>query len=57
MNDPLQNLLEALKPSIFPPNSRYAGVQTATLETPDGRVTVYLRRRFIPPADRFVEIQ
>ncbi len=57
MNDPLQNVLDALKPSLFAPNSRYASIPTATLETPDGRVTVYLRRRFVPPADRFAEIQ
>lgn len=57
MNDPLQNLLEALKPTAFPPNSRYANLLTATLETPDGRVTLYLRRRFVPPADRFAELQ
>jgi hypothetical protein len=57
MNDPLQNLFAALKPTNFPPNSRYANLQTATLETPDGRVTLYLRRRFVPPADRFAEIQ
>jgi hypothetical protein len=53
MSDPLQNLLAAIKPSQFPPNSRYAGVQTATIETPDGRVVVYLKRRFVPPPERF----
>jgi hypothetical protein len=57
MNDPLQDLINALKPSTFPPNSRYANIQTASLETPDGRVTVYLRRRFVLPANRFAEIQ
>lgn len=29
------------------PNSRYAAVEKAELETPDGRRVVYLRRRFI----------
>jgi len=57
MNDPLQDLIAALKPTNLPPNSRYASLQTATLETPDGCVTLYLRRRFVPPADHFAEIQ
>jgi len=37
----------------FPPTSRYYGVETATLKMPDGREVSYLRRRFVPPADRF----
>lgn len=41
----------------FPPTSRYANVPTATLVTADGRMIVYLRRRFVPPADRFVLLQ
>jgi hypothetical protein len=55
MSDPLQNLLGlgAVQTSPFPPNSRYAGIKTATLEGPDGTVTVYLRRRFVPSPDRF----
>ena len=57
MTDPLQNLLGALKPSQFPANSRYVTTQTATLETPDGRVVVYLRRRFVPPPERFALLQ
>jgi hypothetical protein len=57
MTDPLQNLLAALKPSQFPPNSRYATVQTATIETPEGRVVVYLKRRFVPPPERFALLQ
>ena len=59
MNDPLQNLLRlgAVKANPFPPNSRYSNVQTATLETSDAKVTVYLRRRFVPPAERFALLQ
>ncbi len=59
MSDPIQNLLGlgALKINPFPANSRYASIQTATLETPDGQVVVYLRRRFVPPADRFALLQ
>lgn len=46
-----------LKASLFAPNSRYQGIDTATLTTPDGRTVVYLRRRFIPPASAFAQIQ
>lgn len=37
----------------FPPSSRYADVEIAKLELPDGRTVAYLRRRFIPPPERF----
>ena len=55
MSDPIQNLLGlgALKTNPFPANSRYSGTPTASLETADGQVVAYLRRRFVPPADRF----
>lgn len=33
---------------MFDPTSRYASLETATLTLPDGRVTVYVRRRFLP---------
>lgn len=38
---------------LFPPASRYANVETATLEDESGRVTIYLRRRLLPPPERF----
>jgi hypothetical protein len=59
MNDPLQALLEAgiLKSSPFPPTSRYYGIATATLKTPEGNAIVYLRRRFVPPPERFILLQ
>lgn len=59
MSDPIQNLLGlgAVKVNPFPPNSRYANTQTATLETADGKVTIYLRRRFVPPPERFALLQ
>jgi hypothetical protein len=54
MTDPLQALLQGpAKPSLFPPNSRYAGVDTGTLTTVDGKTIVYIRRRFVPPPERF----
>ena len=53
MSDPLQNLLDAFKPAKFPPNSRYAAIEVATRETADGRTVAYLRRRTVPPPERF----
>jgi hypothetical protein len=59
MSDPLQALLQAgaLKTTPFPPTSRYHGIDTAQLQTADGRTIVYLRRRFVPPPERFVLLQ
>jgi len=59
MIDPVQALFEAgvLKTTLFPPNSRYHDIAIARLTTPDGRVTVYLRRRFVPPPDDFALLQ
>lgn len=37
----------------FPPTSRYYGIEITTLSTPEGEVVAYLRRRFVPPPDRF----
>ena len=37
----------------FPPNSRYHSIETGTLEKTGGRTIVYLRRRFVPNANRF----
>ena len=37
--------------------SRYSAVKTATFVTADGRAIVYLRRRFVPPPERFVTLQ
>jgi hypothetical protein len=41
----------------FPPTSRYYGIQTATIETADGKTQAYLRRRFLPPPENFTTIQ
>jgi hypothetical protein len=38
---------------MFPITSRYYNIATATLETADGRKIAYLRRRFVPPPERF----
>lgn len=42
---------------LFPPTSRYHQIETASLERPDGTEVVYLRRRLLPPGDRFVLVQ
>jgi hypothetical protein len=41
---------------MFPPNSRYQNVPTATYTTPAGKPIVYLQRRFIPAPDQFATI-
>jgi hypothetical protein len=41
----------------FAANSRYQNVEIARLELPDGRILVYLQRRFVPPPERFVTLQ
>ncbi len=44
-----------LNTSLFPSNSRYAGVATGTIASSSGRNIVYVRRRFVPnPADLVV---
>jgi hypothetical protein len=61
----LQDLLlpGGLRNSLFPPTSRYSGVDTKTYvapptpEEPEGKAIIYLKRRFVPPADRFVLLQ
>ncbi len=58
-NDALQAMLQpvALKAIAFAPTSRYYGIETATLEMPDGTTVVYVRRRFLPQPDRLVLLQ
>ena len=53
LTTPLETLLRATAATTqFPPNSRYHGLATATLDTPDGTI-VFLRRRFVPGPERF----
>ena len=51
----LQNV--DLKTSLFPPTSRYQGIDLAALEMADGTAVIYLRRRFVPQPERFELIQ
>jgi hypothetical protein len=37
--------------------SRYYSIETAKLENAEGKTFVYLRRRFIPPPERFALLQ
>jgi hypothetical protein len=40
----------------FPPASRYFQIETTKWQTAEGKNIVYIRRRFLPSADRFTEI-
>jgi hypothetical protein len=55
----IQELLTApgLEATAFPPSSRYHGIATATRETVHAVKQVYLRRRFVPPPERFALLQ
>jgi hypothetical protein len=59
MNDPMDLVLAptVTPTNTFPASSRYSGGATATIELPDGRSVIYLRRRFVPPANRLVTQQ
>jgi len=59
MNDPLQALLQqtgSVTPS-FPPSSRYHQTPIARRTMADGADVAYLRRRFVPPPERFALLQ
>lgn len=38
---------------MFSPTSRYYGIATTTQETADGTKIVYVKRRLVPPPERF----
>lgn len=58
MTDPLQLLMQAgASTTPFPPTSRYHAISTARLTTASGKTLVYLRRRFVPPPERFALLQ
>jgi hypothetical protein len=42
---------------MFSATSRYANVPIAEIETPDGKIVKYVRRRFIPPPERFALLE
>ncbi len=41
----------------FLPTSRYYGIDMATLKSKDGRTVAYVRRRFLPPPERFALVR
>lgn len=55
VTDPMKAILENMKleTNLFPPTSRYYALETATMETTDGKTVVYLKRRFISQPERF----
>ena len=55
MSEPLRILGQGLPLSVtlFPAGSRYHGIETAKLVTADGEEVIYLRRRWVPPPERF----
>lgn len=55
----LQDLLlpGGLRRNLFPQGSRYSGIDTNTLQAPDGSSVIYLQRRFLPPASDFTLVQ
>lgn len=59
MSDQIRALLmpNDLRASLFPPTSRYYGVEIAQLEQPNGTPIVYLRRRFLPQPERFALVR
>jgi hypothetical protein len=42
---------------MFAMTSRYFGVPTAQIEKTDSETLVYVRRRFVPPPERFALLQ
>jgi hypothetical protein len=59
MNDPLAALIQAgaLNRALFPPTSRYHGIETRMLEKKDGQKVIYIKRRFVPHPERFSLLQ
>ncbi len=57
--DPVQALLAqtSLQNTLFPSNSRYYGIATATLEKPGKPPVNYLLRRFVPLASSFQTVE
>jgi len=58
-NEALQKMMQSagLPSTLFPPTSRYHGIETTTLETPEGKKIIYLKRRFVPSPERFELLQ
>jgi hypothetical protein len=46
-------MMNPFRQTTFSATSRYDAIETQELTGPDGRVIVYIRRRFVPPPERF----
>ena len=59
MTPSMQTLMQfvGLQPSLFAPNSRYNGIDTATYIFPDGTSARYVKRRFLPQPDSMAQVQ
>jgi hypothetical protein len=62
MFDPNQALKEIIQPgglktNLFPPTSRYHGIETVTREAANARTITYIRRRFLPQPETFALLQ
>ncbi len=59
VNSSMQALFQfaGLQPSLFAANSRYHGLETATLTAADGSTISYVRRRFLPQPSELVQLQ
>jgi hypothetical protein len=55
----LQAMLQpaGLQGTLFPPTSRYHGIETVQLQAIDGHTVVYLKRRLLPPPEHFALLQ
>lgn len=53
--DPVQAFMQAhaLATPLFAPTSRYHGIGSAQTTTPEGTVITFVKRRFVPPPERF----
>lgn len=58
-SDALKSLLAplALTASLFPPNSRYSGIDTAVYQPPGSQPIKYVLRRFVPQPETLSQIK
>lgn len=59
MNRPLETLLNSsiMRRALFPPTSRYHGIETTKWQSADGSTIVYLMRRFLPAPEQLELLQ
>jgi hypothetical protein len=59
MSTSIQSLLQqsGVKTNSFSSGSRYYGIDTGSIKDVNGNTIIYLRRRFLPPPDRFFKLQ